>query len=129
VKPTPEELGLRHQWFDWYVEQLASNSVQSPEGTVGPYRCPCCGCITLDERGGYDICPVCFWEDDGQDDHDEAIIRGGPNGALSLTQARANYHEFGACERRFLGNVRPAQAGELPEQRQVEPLSRPTDLH
>jgi hypothetical protein len=27
-------------------------------------QCPCCGYYTLDGRGGYDICPVCFWEDD-----------------------------------------------------------------
>ena len=24
----------------------------------------CCGYRTLDERGAFDICPVCFWEDD-----------------------------------------------------------------
>jgi cysteine-rich CPCC protein len=29
-----------------------------------PYRCPCCGYLTLPARGEYDICPVCFWEDD-----------------------------------------------------------------
>jgi len=29
-----------------------------------PYSCPCCGYLTLPERGAYDICPVCFWEDD-----------------------------------------------------------------
>ncbi len=29
------------------------------------YTCPCCGYKTLDEIGGYDICPYCKWEDDG----------------------------------------------------------------
>jgi hypothetical protein len=43
--------------------------------------------LTLNERGGWEICAVCFWEDDGQDDHDADNVRGGPNGALSLTQA------------------------------------------
>ena len=57
----------------------------------GPYLCPCCGFLTLPERGGYDICPVCFWEDDGQDDHDADEVRGGPNYTLSLTETRANY--------------------------------------
>jgi hypothetical protein len=37
------------------------------------------------------MCPVCWWEDDGQDDRDADEVRGGPNGVLSLTQARANY--------------------------------------
>ncbi|MEV0490026.1 CPCC family cysteine-rich protein [Streptomyces atratus] len=50
----------------------------------GPYRCPCCGFVTLGERGNYEICSVCFWEDDGQDDHDADRIRDGPNGRLSL---------------------------------------------
>jgi hypothetical protein len=42
------------------------------------------------ERGGFEICPVCFWEDDGQDDPDADVVLGGPNGQLSLTQARNN---------------------------------------
>ena len=50
--------------------------------------CPCCGALTLDERGIFDICPVCDWEDDGQDDADADVVRGGPNGPLSLTEAR-----------------------------------------
>jgi hypothetical protein len=77
------------------------------------YRCPCCGCLTLCDRGGYEICPVCFWEDDGQDDHDAAEVRGGPNGELSLTQARANFKTFGASDRRSLGNVRKPDAEEI----------------
>lgn len=116
MEPSPEELERRRQWFEWYVEQQASNSVRSPEGNAGPFRCPCCGCLALDERGGYDICPVCFWEDDGQDDHDADVVRGGPNGALSLTQARANFRQFGACEERFIDKVRPPRAEEMPEQ-------------
>ena len=77
-----------------------------------PLRCPCCGFRTLSERGAYDICPVCFWEDDGQDDHNPDVVRGGPNGALSLTQARANYRRFKACEERFVKNVRPPRPEE-----------------
>jgi hypothetical protein len=28
------------------------------------HKCPCCGYHTLKAKGKYDICPVCFWEDD-----------------------------------------------------------------
>jgi len=79
------------------------------------FACPCCGYWTLAERGGFDICKVCYWEDDGQDDHDADTVRGGPNGSLSLTQARFNFKEFGACERRFADKVRPPLPGEIPE--------------
>ncbi|MGL5487706.1 MAG: CPCC family cysteine-rich protein, partial [Shewanella sp.] len=61
-----------------------------------PLRCACCGCKTLSERGGFEICAVCFWEDDGQDDDDADEVLGGPNGDLNLIQARANFQEFGA---------------------------------
>jgi hypothetical protein len=60
----------------------------------------------LGERGGFEICPVCFWEDDGQDDHDADQARGGPNGNLSLAQARLNFKNFGAYDPKFLPNVR-----------------------
>lgn len=60
----------------------------------------------------FEICPVCFWEDDGQDDADADEVFGGPNGNLSLTQARANYKTFGAVDRRFVAKVRPPNIGE-----------------
>ena len=53
-------------------------------------------------RGGFEICPVCFWQDDGQDDHDADEVRGGPNRDLSLSQACRNYRELGASDRRDL---------------------------
>ncbi len=106
VPLSSEELKQRKLWFEQYIEKLESHSVvQKPEGN-SCYACPCCGYKTLSERGGYDICPICFWEDDGQDEEDADTVRGGPNGALSLTLARTNYKTCGACEQRFMSKVR-----------------------
>ncbi|MEM9344376.1 MAG: CPCC family cysteine-rich protein [Pseudomonadota bacterium] len=59
------------------------------------FKCPCCHLPTLGERGGYEICGVCWWEDDGQDDPDAAQPLGGPNGHYSLKEARQNYRHHG----------------------------------
>jgi len=106
-QPSAEELERRRRWFDEYVRQLEHESVVLPKAEGTRYACPCCRCLTLEERGGYDLCPVCFWEDDGQDDQDAHRVRGGPNGRLSLTQARQNYAAFGACDERCQQHVRP----------------------
>lgn len=57
--------------------------------------CPCCGLPTITTLGAFDVCPVCWWEDDGQDDTDADEINGGPNGDYSLTRARANARAHG----------------------------------
>jgi hypothetical protein len=91
-QPTPEEIEQRKRWFASYMRSLDGNSVSLlPRGE--PYSCPCCYHLTLDERGGFEICVECDWEDDGQDDHDADIVRGGPNGSLSLTEARRLYRQ------------------------------------
>ncbi|HTD33930.1 MAG TPA: CPCC family cysteine-rich protein, partial [Candidatus Elarobacter sp.] len=41
--------------------------------------CPCCGYPTIAERGAYEICSLCAWEDDGQDDPDAERVANGPN--------------------------------------------------
>ncbi|MEP6945328.1 MAG: CPCC family cysteine-rich protein [Acidobacteriota bacterium] len=70
-------------------------NVTKPQMADGSrYSCPCCGELTLWERGGEDICSVCKWQDDGQDDHDADEIRGGPNGDLSLTAARQSWRRL-----------------------------------
>ncbi len=80
-------------------------NVSRPSEREKSYRCPCCAFKTLYGRGHDEICPVCFWQDDGQDDHDAGEVRGGPNGKLSLTEARANFRKLGACETRVLNMV------------------------
>ena len=68
--------------------------------------CPCCGYKTLTERGGDEICAICFWEDDGQGDEDADDVRGGSNGNLSLSRPRLNFKSYGACEESMIPNVR-----------------------
>ena len=62
------------------------------------YTCPCCGYKTLDEEptDTYEICKICFWEDDGLQIR-EPDYEGGAN-EVSLIQAQKNFAEFGACE-------------------------------
>ncbi|QLQ38938.1 CPCC family cysteine-rich protein [Micromonospora robiginosa] len=88
------------------------NVNRGPDG--GPYACPCCGFLTLGERGGYEICDVCFWEDDGQDEHDAGRVRGGPNRNVSLLEARRNFTACGAADPRDLRHVRPPLPEEHP---------------
>ena len=86
-------------------------------------RCLCCGSRTLTTPGVFELCPVCWWQDDGQDDVDADVVRGGPNGTLSLTVARANFLACGASDPRFLTRVR----GPLPSERAASqsPAFRP----
>ncbi len=62
----------------------------------GAVPCPCCRSPEFAEPASFEICSVCGWQDDGQDDREADLVWGGPNGALSLTQARKNYLEFGS---------------------------------
>jgi hypothetical protein len=70
------------------------------------YTCPCCGYKTLEEAppGTYDICPICFWEDDAVQ-FDDPDYEGGAN-KVSLRQAQKSFVEFGACDRSMLAHVR-----------------------
>lgn len=79
-------------------------------GVNGRFQCPCCRNFTLDEVAMYEICPVCFWEDDGTTgEHGFS-----PNG-LPLEEARLNYLRFGANSERDRRHVRPPEEGEKPQ--------------
>ena len=71
---------VRRSLFDNYIL----------ENHLGLHTCPGCGYPTLSERGGYEICNICNWEDDNQDNEEADEIWGGPNGNLSLTENRIN---------------------------------------
>jgi Cysteine-rich CPCC len=70
------------------------------------YTCPCCGYKTLDEEppDTFDICEICFWEDDGVQFQDPDF-EGGAN-VISLRQAQQNFVKYGACDKESLKFVR-----------------------
>lgn len=78
------------------------------------YPCACCGYLTISEEmaGSFEICPICFWEDDAVQ-FDDPDYRGGAN-RESLNEARENFKKFRACNEGSTGLVRPPQPDEIP---------------
>lgn len=74
---------------------------------VNKYRCVCCGYKTLehDEALYYEICPVCFWENDPIQ-NENPDYRGGAN-RISLNQAKTNYTKYGAVKFSLKKYTRP----------------------
>ena len=72
---------------------------RSRDGSL--YKCPCCGRPTLQERGLGEVCHVCYWQDDGQDDPYADQVWGKSNGKLSLTKARQNFLQCSAYDPRI----------------------------
>ncbi|GAA5091248.1 hypothetical protein GCM10023210_18390 [Chryseobacterium ginsengisoli] len=70
-----------------------------PKIGVNYLQCFCCGYFTVEQRGSFEICPICFWEDDGIFDMDSTS---NPN-VMTLREGRSNFLKFGACEKRFKG--------------------------
>lgn len=69
------------------------------------FTCPCCGYKTLSEfPGSYEVCEICFWEDD-QIQILDPWYEGGAN-VLCLRQAQINFTQFGACESSAVPHVR-----------------------
>ncbi|MBO9473874.1 hypothetical protein J7413_10035 [Shimia sp. R10_1] len=104
--------GKRRQVRRWRARQAARPEPHLP--------CHCCGCLTIRERGRYEICGVCFWEDDP--DQTPEFDDGGANN-LSLEDGRRNYRKIGACEPRLLPHVRPPRPEELPPELESHPTN------
>ncbi|WP_225414454.1 CPCC family cysteine-rich protein [Stigmatella hybrida] len=93
-------VGIAHRYTgvkNSYLQRKAQSlgiEVNSVEGEPETRQvCPCCHYRTLPERGGYTICNVCFWEDDGSD------VPGhysSPN-HMTLLEGRENFLLHGSC--------------------------------
>jgi len=70
------------------------------------YPCPCCGFLSFGEPpGSYDICPICFWEDDELQLEYGTTLAGGAN-KPTLQDAQRTFVSCGACEPEMVAHVR-----------------------
>ncbi len=79
-----EYKGVRNTFIAEMMLAMSLGTYQV-EGEVEPLEaCPCCKYRTLEARGEYHICGLCYWEDCGVDEADQYS---GPN-HMSLGEAR-----------------------------------------
>ena len=74
--------------------------------------CPVCGYRVFEEGppGTWDICPICFWEDEPYPLDEPDTVTGGPNKDLSVTRARENFRRFGAYREGIVEHTRAPRA-------------------
>ncbi len=91
---------------------MAVNESRGSERAM--YPCPCCDFVTMTfpDRGSFEICEVCGWEDDNVQFSDPDFA-GGAN-RPSLNQARGNYQRIRAADPSKLGRVRSPLPSEVP---------------
>ena len=82
----------RRRFFDLYGTHANEQKAELPPNGMR-ITCPCCGYPTI-QGGSSEICSLCNWEDDGQDDPDADEVRGGPNQGYSLSEARVNFESY-----------------------------------
>lgn len=77
------------------------------------YTCPCCGYKTFGSEppGTFEICDICFWEDDNIQFHNP-FYKGGAN-HISLKQAQENYRNIGVSKEDMKRYVRTPNANDI----------------
>ncbi|WP_035745032.1 CPCC family cysteine-rich protein [Flavobacterium suncheonense] len=88
-----ERILERREYFNNLFPKIKGCNYRKDIDFELPNSCPACGYFTLDERCSWEICLLCFWEDDGQDNFDADKIFGGPNGDYSLTKYRIEFFD------------------------------------
>lgn len=81
------------------------------------FPCPCCGYLTLEnpENNTFNICPICYWEDDDIQNKNPDLA-GGAN-EESLNEARKNFKKFKASAHKYIKEVRPPFPEEISAQK------------
>ena len=110
------------------LNQALTHKSQSPHAAIATsysseqlleYRmlggCPCCEYITFlkDTSDTYNICPVCYWENESDQLYDPSAPAGGAN-SVSLNQARQNFLSIGASDEQSIPHVRKPLPKEFP---------------
>lgn len=114
-----EGINNNQDWFNGYIDKIEKATGQKHKKFGDFFLCPCCGYPTLTKRVAWDICILCFWEDDGQDDPHANEVWGGPNSNYSLTEARENFRRYYTMyrpsdERAFNnGRVKKSSSGKI----------------
>lgn len=91
-------IGIKVSYIEEKIKTLYKLSIKVNGIPKELIPCPCCNYKTISEKGNYQICPVCFWEDDGSID----ISKYSSVNHMTLNEAQNNLRTNGAILEKFL---------------------------
>lgn len=97
-----EYIGVKNDYLSKRVSKILNKKIIVEGQPETLLACPCCQYRTLKERGLYYICPVCFWEDDG---NDNSAKYSSPN-HMTLAEGRDNFIKYGAVTESLVACVK-----------------------
>lgn len=92
-------IGVKNDYLIAEIFEMLNVIVIIPDAEdLSLERCPCCEYKIIKDRGHYEICSICFWEDDGSDE----LERYSPPNHLSLKEAKINFLNLGVISEKFI---------------------------
>ena len=107
-KESKTAIEINRLFKGWNIDKYGNVQIKK-------YPCPCCGYLTFSVMPGgtFDICPVCYWEDDDLSIEDPNTVY--DINKVSLNEARVNYKSIGACREEDVLYVRKPYEYEIPD--------------
>lgn len=98
-----EFVGVKNEYLSNRVSLILGKECIVEGQPESLLACPCCQFQTLKERGQYIICPVCFWEDDGNNESNKYSS----SNHMTLEEGRTNYINCGVVMKSALEHIKP----------------------
>lgn len=87
-----------NEYLDIFLKRHLNKEFTVEGSEMVLYKCPCCEYKTLSRRSEYEICLVCFWEDDGdRDDTSYSSVN-----KMTLGEAKNNFSTFDSTSEQAL---------------------------
>ncbi len=94
--------GIKNEYLSEIIFDILQEEITVEGRPEELFRCPCCCYKTIIKRGNYYVCPVCYWEDDG---NDEPSIYSSPN-HMTLIEGKENFEKYGVCSISMISKVK-----------------------
>ncbi|WP_295122253.1 CPCC family cysteine-rich protein [uncultured Chitinophaga sp.] len=94
-------LAVSNEYLAKTLSRVHNEEIEIDGDPLPHLPCCCCGYRTIARKAHLEICPVCFWEDDG----DCVPERYSEENAMTLSEAQRNFEEWGVFDLKYKINV------------------------
>lgn len=94
-------IGIKNEYISKIISSILSTNINVIGHEEILFACPCCLYKTIKTFGQYEICPVCFWENDGN----IVAERYSSANHMTLLEGRNNFEIYGYSSNCYASSI------------------------